>query len=336
MRRLPEKIWNVLTRLFNHDALTFLFFLAVAGIFWLLQTMNDSFDVEVMVPLHLDSIPENVMITTEPPSEVAATIRDRGSTLVRYWRHRELKPISLNFGKYDNGSVTARVQIPQSTIQRAIEEMLDGTSHVQSVRPDTIEFYYNRGLHYRLPVRVCGTVTTSPQSYLMGIETTPDSVDVYAPTAILDTMQAAYTKAVSLQDLTSSVTTRTQLVGIKGVRYEPREVELKAKVDFYTEKTVEVPIIGLNFPADKALRTFPAKAKVTFRIGSAQFQQVNSENFVLAATYEELLQNVPTKYHLHLKSLPRGVSNVRISPQDVDYLIETVSQRDDDEKEERE
>lgn len=333
MKRLPRTIWKLLTHLFNHDALLFLFFLAVAGIFWFLQTMNESFDVEVTVPLRLDSIPENVMITTEPPREVTATIRDRGSTLVRYWRHREMKPVSLNFASYDNGSVAARVQIPQSTVQRAIDAMLDGTSHVQSLRPDTIEFYYNRGLRYRLPVRVCGTITTSPQSYLMSVAATPDSVDVYAPTAVLDTMQAAYTRAVSLNDLTSSVTARMQLVSIKGVKYEPQEVDVEARVDFYTEKTVEVPIIGLNFPANKALRTFPSKARVTFRVGSAQFQQITADNFVLAATYEELLRNTLPKYHLRLKSLPPGVSNVRITPQDVDYLIENVIAEDTEEEE---
>ena len=99
---------------------------------------------------------------------------------------------------------------------------------------------------------------------------------------------------------------------------------MTAYVDFYTEKTVEVPIIGLNFPADKALRTFPASASITFRIGSAQFTQVTAESFVLGATYEELLNNVPEKYRLHLRSVPPGVSNVRIKPQEVDYLIENV------------
>ena len=102
-------------------------------------------------------------------------------------------------------------------------------------------------------------------------------------------------------------------------------MDVTAYVDYYTEKMVEVPIIGLNFPADKALRTFPAKAKVTFRIGSARFNLIGPESFVLATTYEELLQNTSSKYHLHLKSLPPGVSNVRIQPQDVDYLIENVA-----------
>ena len=50
---------------------------------------------------------------------------------------------------------------------------------------------------------------------------------------------------------------------------------------------------------------------------------------MLAATYEELLQNPSIKYRLHLKSLPEGVSNVRIVPQEVDYLIEQTDSPDD-------
>ena len=109
---------------------------------------------------------------------------------------------------------------------------------------------------------------------------------------------------------------------MKGVEYEPSVVQMVAHVGYYAEKTVEVPIIGLNFPGDKELRTFPSKAKVTFRVESGQYQRITAENFVLAITYEELLQNPTDKYRLHLKSLPEGVTNARISPREVDYLIE--------------
>ena len=44
-----------------------------------------------------------------------------------------------------------------------------------------------------------------------------------------------------------------------------------------------------------------------------------------------LLRNPGPKYRLHLKSLPPGVSNVRISPQEVDYLIENVASDDSEE-----
>jgi hypothetical protein len=193
---------------------------------------------------------------------------------------------------------------------------------VQGLRPDTLEFYFNRGLCYRLPVRPVGTFTPSAQSYIQSVSVSPDSVDVYAPASVLDTMRYAYTQALSVKDLGRTTTRTARLMPIRGVKYEPDEVSVTLNVDFYAEKTIKVPVIGLNFPPDRRLRTFPSHASITFRVGSAQLKDISAENFVLAFTYEELMQNASDKLALHLKSLPAGVSNVRITPQEVDYLIE--------------
>ena len=90
-----------------------------------------------------------------------------------------------------------------------------------------------------------------------------------------------------------------------------------------------VPVIGLNFPAEKKLRTFPAQVNITFRIESGRYHKISSEDFVLSTTYEDLLDNTEnSKLTLHLKTVPEGVSNVRISPKQVDYLIEQVAQEE--------
>lgn len=311
----------------SKEFLVFLFFFFVSATFWVLQALNDTFDLEVTAPLQLRGVPKNVMVTTELPSEIKVTIRNRGTSLIHYFRHRELPPVGLDFNRYDNGSVSARVQIPSSDVQRAVQNQL-GDSKVQSIRPDTLEFYYNRGLYHRLPVRTTGTISASPQNYLVGISYEPDSVDVYAPSSVLDTLQAAYTQPVELTDLTRSVSQDIMLNAKPGVKYVPSSVRFTAEVDYYTEKTVEVPIIGLNFPADKQLRTFPSKAKITFRIGAASFKRITQDSFVLAITYEELLDGLE-KYRLHLKSIPEGVSNIRIIPAEVDYLIEQVEGMDE-------
>lgn len=49
----------------------------------------------------------------------------------------------------------------------------------------------------------------------------------------------------------------------------PASIEMMLPVDIYTEKTVEVPLHGINFPADKVLRAFPSKVQVTFQVGLA-------------------------------------------------------------------
>ena len=101
---------------------------------------------------------------------------------------------------------------------------------------------------------------------------------------------------------------------------------MTAHVDYYTERTVEVPVVGLNFPAGITLKTFPAEVTIKYRVGAAVSRNITAENFVLAATYEELLNNNSGKFRLQLKSIPVGVSNVRIYPSEVDYLLEQMDE----------
>ena len=115
------------------------------------------------------------------------------------------------------------------------------------------------------------------------------------------------------------------LAGVKGAKFVPGAIDLTLPVDIYTEKTVEVLLRGINFPADKVLRAFPSKVQVTFQVGLSRFREVNASDFVVNVSYEELLKLGTDKYTVKLKSLPRGVSHVRIHPEQVDFLIEQLS-----------
>lgn len=320
------KIWVRMRNIFfgkkSHEFFVFLFFFVVSAGFWLLQTLNETFETEISVPLELKNVPEDVHITTGLPSQIHVTIRDRGTTLLRFIRYTVQNAIEVDFGKYDAGLTNARVLVPTADILQLIQKQLGVTSHINSMRPDTLEYYYNRGVARRLPVKVCGSISASPQNYIQSISLSQDSVMVYAPNVVLDTMQYAYTQPVSLSEMKENTVHNVLFRRMKGVAYEPSSVQMTAHVGYYAEKTVEVPVIGLNFPADKVLRTFPSKAKVTFRVESGRYQRITADNFVLAVTYEELLQNSTDKYRLHLKSLPEGVTNARITPHEVDYLIE--------------
>lgn len=326
MRYGLVKIWvrikGILFGKKSHEFFVFLFFFFVSAGFWLLQTLNETFETEISATLVLKNVPEDVHITTALPSPVNITVRERGTTLFHFFRYTVQNAIEVDFEKYDMGLTNARVQVPTADLQRMIQAQLGVTSHIISVRPDTLEYYYNRGVSRYLPVKVCGNLVASPQNYIQAVSLSVDSVKVYAPNSVLDTMQYAYTQALNLTGLKENVVQNVSFRRMKGVEYEPNKVEMTAYVGYYAEKTVEVPIIGLNFPGDKELRTFPSHAKVTFRVESGQYQRITSENFVLAITYEELLQNPSDKYRLHLKSLPEGVTNARITPREVDYLIE--------------
>ena len=331
LKRYKDFVLHKLSAIKSSELFVFLFFLAVSFSFWMLQNLNESFEVEVAVPLKLEGVPENTCITTDLPSEFYVSLRDRGTSLVRFVRDKKLNDtVKLQFPQYDKGLISDRVQVPKSNLLRAVQEKLGSSTQLLASRPDTIAYYYTRGLRHRIPVKVRANITASPQHYVQRISTTPDSVYVYAASAVIDTMRSAYTQALTKQDLHENLNATVPLMTLPGVKFEPAEVKVHVSVGYYMEKKVEVPIIGINFPANKKLRTFPAKAVVTFRVGASDFNSITTDKFVLVATYEELLKNPDTKYRLQLKSLPEGVSNVRISPREVDYLIEELEETDEE------
>ena len=284
----------------SHELLVFLFFLAVSFGFWLLQALNDTFDHEVQVSLQLSDIPSDVVLIDSLPPSVSVTVRDRGLTLARHNISNIFRRsrISIDFSKYDNGADDAEIIISPYDLQRLLSRLFAASTHIQSFRPDTLRFAYNRGRSRTLPVRLSGSVRASRQNYIQSVSVEPDSVHVFAPATVLDTML---------------------------IKYDPAKVDIIVGVGYYTEKTIQAPVIGLNFPAEKRLRTFPAQVAVTFRVESGRYHQISAEDFVLATTYEDLLLNPEnSKLPLHLKSTPEGVSDVRISPSEVDYLIEQV------------
>lgn len=177
----------------------------------------------------------------------------------------------------------------------------------------------------KVPVRLAGEVSAGLQYYISHIGFSPDSVIAYAPEEVLDTLTAAYTEKVHLQNVTDTLNQRVMLQKIKGVKFVPAYDDLLVYVDMYSEKTVEVPIVGINFPADKVLRTFPSKVQVTFQVGLAHFKDATSDDFFIGVTYEDIIRAKSDKLPLTLKTSPDYVSHVRITPASVDYLIEQTS-----------
>ena len=90
----------------------------------------------------------------------------------------------------------------------------------------------------------------------------------------------------------------------------------------YSEKTVDVPVQGINFPADEVLRTFPAKVQVTFQIGLSQFKNVTADDFVVVVDYKKLHESTGDKCKPILVQSPSIVNHVRLSPQEIEYIIE--------------
>ena len=318
--RTLEKIRSFLLTKKSREFLIFLFFVFVSFFFWLLQVLNDDYETELSMPLRLKNVPENVVLTSELPSELKLGVKDRGTVLVNYFLGQTMYPFSLDFEEYqDKGN---QIRILSSSLGKRVASQLNQSTKLVSIKPDTLEIFYTRGEGKKVPVRLRGEVKAERQYYISNTIFSPDSVMVYAPKEILDTITAAYTEPLYIEQMADTTRRRVGLMPVKGAKFMPLYSDITFLVDVYSEKTVEVPVVGINFPEDKVLRTFPSKVHVAFQIGLSQFKNVTADDFVVVIDYNQLREETGDKCKPVLMRSPANVNYARISPQEIDYIIE--------------
>ena len=75
---------NFLSRIVSKEFLIFLFFLVLSGAFWLVMTLNETYEREFSIPLRIVDVPRNVVITSDPDTVVRFTVRDKGYMIAAY------------------------------------------------------------------------------------------------------------------------------------------------------------------------------------------------------------------------------------------------------------
>lgn len=312
----------------SREFLFFLFFVFVSFCFWLLQILNETYQTEFKIPLRLKNVPKEVVMISEIPSEIRVKVEDRGTILLNYMLGRTFFPATFDFADYENKGT--RVVIPSSELSKKIATQLNGTTRILAIRPDTVDFIYTKGTAMKVPVAVNTEVTTGRQYYVSDVKCNPDSVTVYAPEESLKNILTAYTQPIDLEDITDTVVKHVPLQSTRGIKFVPSSVEVSICVDMYSEKTVEVPVVGFDFPKGKVLRTFPSKVEVTFQVGLAYFKSITANNFLVGVSYLDLQKASSDKATVIFRGIPEHVSHIRISPSSIDYLIEeqTIQHKD--------
>lgn len=316
-----QNIRVFLAKYLNKDFLIFMFFLVLSGSFWLMITLNDTYEKEIQVPLRMVGIPKNIVVTTAPSDTVRIVIRDKGFVLLGYSLAKTFVPLSVSFNSFANKQ-TGHGYIPQTEIQKLMRQQLTGSTAITQIKADQLDFYFNYGRKKILKVQINGNIVAAKNYYLSHVEYSPEVVSVYANKQILDSLHVVQTEFLNIVNFDDTVTVKARLKTVKGMKVEPSVVTIKLYPDILTEESMEVPIITMNKPDNLIIRTFPPKVKVNFTVGASMYRYIKPTDFKVVVDYNEVARNPSDKCNIYLKGKPRDVSNARLELKQVDYLIE--------------
>jgi len=326
MSKQPGVIVTVRNFLFsrtNGEFLIFLFFLILSGIFWLLMTLNETYEKEIVIPVRITNIPADVMLTSDEVDTIHVTIRDRGLLLLSYMFGDDLKYIDANFKNYDqtdgNGCITS------AELAKQIVRHLSSSGKITSIKPDKVLFYYNTGAYKRVPIRWKGRVIPEQFYFLSDVSYSPDSVTIYASEERLDSVRMVYTEPLNHVNFRDTLVTDCKFQRIEGVKIVPDHVKITFFTDVLTEESMtNIPVKGINMPPNKVLRTFPAKVTVKFVTGINVYRTLSPSDFTVIADYNEIAEHPSEKCKLYLQQAPQGITRVTLVNKQVDYLIEDI------------
>ncbi|MBR1395711.1 MAG: YbbR-like domain-containing protein [Prevotella sp.] len=305
----------------NREFLIFLFFLMLSGIFWLLMTLNETYEKEVTIPVHITDIPADIMLNSDEADTVRVTIRDRGIILLAYLYGESLRHVEASFKNYDQGNGTGIISATELT--KIVKQYTAASSKIVSIKPEKLKIYYNTGTCKKVPIRWKGRVIPEHLYFLSSVTYSPDSVMVYASEERLDSIHMVYTETLNYVDFRDTLAVDCHLRRMEGVKTVPSQVRVTFFTDVLTEERIDgIPIKCVNLPEGKLLRTFPAKASVKFVTGVNIYRTLSPDDFTVIADYKEIVSGRSEKCNLYLQQVPSGVTRATLVDKQVDYLIE--------------
>lgn len=304
------------------DHLIFIICLLLAAGFWFLIKLSDDYSVSYRMKIKYTHVPAGKLITALSDSIATVHFKSTGYNLVDLLLHGTLDSLVIDLRESDirkeNGNEYA---INTASLQ-------DNTAQVLGVNDRDLEFakpelrFSMEHLHRkRLKLSAKLNLSFKSQFRLYGYKIIPSFVTVYGSQQILDTLKTLSTATIQRSNLESD---QKVLVNIQNpyprmLKLLPPKVSVYLNVEKYTEQQLQIPIDVSGVHPE--IRSFPTTATVNFNVFIRDYEKVHASQFKLIPNVKNIKLRKVKTLRLELVSSPKEISNIRIIPPEVEFII---------------
>ena len=311
----------------NQKILTFLFFLLLSVIFWLLNALDQDYTTVITYPVHYSNFPKNKVLIGDVPNRLSLNVSAHGYTLLRFKLNSRKIPIifdvrSSSLYKVPGESSTTYYVLTRLARDR-IATQLGSNIQVHDILPDTLYFQFAEVVTKMVAVEPSVKISLSKQFMIKGgITAEPDSIKISGPNIVIDTINKVFTKLTEVNDVNSTVKRTVSLEDINKVSFARKRVTIVIPVEKFTEGNMKIPVHVINQPDSIDLKLFPSTVKVSYIVPLSDFTKVKPSQFNFTIDYNDIRASSENKPRINLEKYPDFISSVQFSPKTLDYIIE--------------
>ncbi len=316
-KELLEQVKTSLRSTRGRSVLTYLMFVAIAFVFWVLLSLDKEIQRDFDVPVELVDVPDSLTVIAGCPQSLSVSVKGKGSQLLRYMFGNTP---TLKLTWEGTATVDHRMRFTRSRLDSRLRDLFGNGISLLSCRPDSITILYTSLPGVKLPVKINTDITPALQYIQSGpIRTNCDSVTVYSIGDLPRSVKFVESEMVVKTDLRDTARYEVKLKPIAGARIIPDRITITVPVEPLISRKLTVPVEVLNVPADERVITFPSKVEVSYLVPINAYEEkfpikvfVDYNNIGLSTT----------KLPLSLSVVPVGIHDVVMSIDSVEFVKE--------------
>jgi len=298
----------------------------IAFVFWFFIKSEDSYTVNLDIPLVARNLQEQKTYKEEVPESIFVTLKGTGRSFI--WLR-----VFNNFYRddfkavIDLSSITDEYNFELDSYYKENPEKIVLPSSldlqfVEVLNPRNVQIKLQRYMVKKVPIESQILVSTEPGYIALGGQFSPDSISIGGPEEAVNEIDFVFTEKDTLLDLIASVNGNWSILNPnKLVSFDPKKVDALIDVQPISETIVTgIPVELINKPNDVNVFVNPATVSLTIVGGLKQITNILPEDIDVIIDFD--LWNSEKQFYSPTIKLPDYLIEWKdLSPNNLEILV---------------
>jgi len=298
----------------------------IAFVFWFFIKSEESYTVNVDIPLVARNLQEQKTYKEEVPESIFVTLKGSGRSFI--WLRLFSNFYSDDFKSViDLSSITDEYNFQLDSYYKENPEKIVLPSSldlefVEVLSPRNIQIKLQRYMVKKVPIQSQILVSTEPGYIALEGVFTPDSISIGGPEEAVNDIDFVYTEKDTLSNLVASLNGSWTIVNPnKLVSFDPKKVDGLVNVQPISETIVtSIPVQLINKPVDVNVFVNPATVSLTIVGGLEQIANIVPEDIDVIIDFD--YWNSDKQFYSPSIKLPEYLIEWKdLSPNNLEILV---------------